>query len=375
MKGILKYLLIIISELIIFLSCVNRTIQLGPFQDNQSLSSDDNDIMISVYYLDKSIDFGFADEPYYSRDLFQDDEQYFRQTGIRLLKQLPYIEDTLIIKTIHDLSRGLGVLGTYERYRIGAEMSIIIQEGEVSDTLGLGWTSDCAIDSSIRGELYPCPQLYDLIVNYISENDSDWTSKQHSFKSSPKYEWEWLQKEAHSFCSSNYRPDNYDGDDNKADSLNIKICYLSKYEFEKDSWRDYTPSTIDSFIHKFQLDINHREVNIDEPLIATRIHQLLNLSCSLDQGDERFKKRVQTLLLFECNNHRDTIGIGEWPLDRIQTKKAGDLYPSVELFDIVYNYLSEKDSLWLKSVQNGPAFPWWDKYIRCDLNSRYGVEL
>lgn len=313
----------------------------------------------------------------YVPELFSDDNRYYEQKGTHLLKQITMEDDTLLVQKVFALVDGLGTCHP-DRFNIYSEMALVIHQGEGVDTVGVGYDPcNIAFDSVKRGALYPCPELYDIVVNYIAEHDLEWKNKHTdsdlgAFSSNPRYSFEWLLKDSHNFCSE---ADNSLINDDKSDSELpvVRIEYTHNYSFEKDWYFHPAHRSIELFEYELTLDGNRCVITVDEPYLCSRIDQLIRNTGQLDKKDERFQERVQTMIIIEKKGIIDTLGVGEWPLDGIHSSKRGHLYPCVELFDIIYNYLADHDDQWLESVKDGPAFNSWSR-IRCDLYEKYGVK-
>lgn len=359
MNRLLQILLIAFS----LLSCVKNksTLSLSSMTDNLQLEEDST---IIICYPDRKIELVLEDEReiYFVRDLFGK-ETVSRMKGV-VMKRME-LDDPLIRRRVVDLVDGLGYEGKDEGMHIvEPDLALIIQYGkERADTVGLSATdATYAVDSSLRGVLYPCPELMDIVVNYIAERDSLWAQKQINFERQPNYDWEWLQMDSHSFCENWPNKGNLRSN---PDKLTVTIQYAKNYTQDKRQDKDLLSrydhrSDIRCFLRYTGQEQVQYELTIDNKLLTERIITLLDLDGMLTPDDNRFKKTMMFSLLIDDSVSVDTVGIGGWPLDRIQLSGKGDLYPNAELFRIVINYVVQNDPEWLNSIRDSRVYPFWD---------------
>lgn len=355
----MKRVVILLIVGFVILSCGNRRqrTQLASLNDTQEK---DDSISITICYPDWRIEFVFEDEReiYFVKDLF-DKDTVTRMRGASI-KRIE-MDDSLLIRRVVSLVDGMGCDGKEEgMYIVEPDIALIIQNGKTNkDTVGLSATmTRYAVDSSRRGVLYPCPELMDIVVNYIAEHDLPWAQKQINFENHPNSDMEWLKKDSHSFCVDSHVSTlqnnrkviiQYAKTDNEATRA-IGRRLLHSYD---------RSSNIDGFLSFTRKEQILYDLPVNCTPLAERIISLLDMSGKLDPSDDRFKSTMMFTLLINNSDSIDTVGIGGWPLDRIQSSSRGDLYPNAELFRLVMNYVVKQDPAWLNTLHNSRVHPSW----------------
>lgn len=238
-------------------------------------------------------------EVYTATDMWGDWADYFRT-----LQSLP-IRDSLLMDRIVTLYDGLGFYGKIRPFRVSPEIALIYKNGNVCDTIGIGWAANSAIDSSRRGILYPSPELFDIVTNYIAEHDEKWKSIQKLYHSHPTAPYELLQKETGSFA---------------------------------DSTRTFcidNPALI-------RIIDGQNIIEVSETTVKSRIRQLIELDGCLFSEDQRFSLHKTSQLIYQTIDSSDTLYLGggrffihgtpiQSNFERIHSSQRGDLYPNPEL--------------------------------------------
>ena len=215
------------------------------------------------------------------------------------------ILDSLLIDRIATLYDGLGFYGKDRPFRVSPEIALIYKKGNACDTIGIGWAADSAVDSSRRGILYPSPELFDIVTNYIAEHDEKWKSIQYQYHSHPTTPYELLQKETGHFVDST-RTFHID------EPVSIRI--------------------IDG----------QSVIEVSEKSVQSRIQQLIELDGCLFPEDQRFPLHNAGRLLYQTLAGCDTLYLGggryyirDTPIqsffERIHSSQRGGLYPNPEL--------------------------------------------